>query len=210
MIDLYFWPTPNGQKISIFLEEVAAPYRICPINISANEQFAPDFLQKSPNNRIPAIVDHAPAFGGDPVSVFESGAILTYLADKFDRLLPKDPRKRVVVQQWLFWQVGGLGPMLGQAHHFLHYAPEKVPYGIERYTKETARLYGVLNKQLAACEYVAGEYSIADIAMFPWILPARQNQNIGDFPHVARWHALMAARPGVAAGMAAGAFLRKP
>jgi len=197
MIDLHYWTTPNGHKITIFLEETGLPYRLKPVNISAGEQFDPAFLAISPNNRIPAIVDHDPPGGGAPITLFESGAILLYLAGKTGRFYPTDLRGRVEVTQWLFWQMAGLGPMAGQNHHFSHYAPEKIPYAIERYVKETGRLYGVLNKRLGDREYVGGEYSIADMACYPWILPERQGQDMGHFPHLARWKAAIAARPAV-------------
>ncbi len=198
MIDLHYWTTPNGHKITIFLEEAQLPYRIFPVNISKGEQFRPDFLRISPNNRIPAIVDHAPADGGAPVSVFESGAILLYLAEKTGRFIPADQRGRAETLQWLFWQMGGLGPMAGQNHHFGLYAPEKIPYAIERYVKETNRLYGVLNTRLADREFVAGDYSIADMAAYPWIVPwQRQQQNLDDFPHLKRWFEAIRARPAV-------------
>ncbi|HEY8554820.1 MAG TPA: glutathione binding-like protein [Burkholderiales bacterium] len=198
MIDLYYWTTPNGHKITIFLEETGIEYRIVPVNIAKAEQFNEDFLRISPNNKIPAIVDHAPADGGAPISVFESGAILLYLAEKTGKLIPSDLRGRTEVLQWLFWQMGGLGPMAGQTHHFLQYAPERIPYAIDRYVKETSRLYAVLDNRLADREYIAGEYSIADIACYPWIVPyKRQNQNLADFPHLARWFEAMRARPAV-------------
>ena len=196
MIDLYYWPTPNGHKITLFLEETRLPYKLIGVNIGTGEQFKPDFLKISPNNRMPAIVDHAPAGGGKPISVFESGAILLYLAGKTGRFIPKDLRGQVEVLQWLMWQMGGLGPMLGQNHHFANYAPEKIPYAIDRYVKETSRLYGVLNKRLADRAYIAGKsYSIADMACYPWLIPDRQGQNMDDFSHVARWHAAIKARP---------------
>jgi GST-like protein len=196
MIDLYYWTTPNGHKITLFLEETGLPHRIVPINIGKGEQFAPDFLRISPNNRMPAIVDHAPADGGAPLSVFESGAILLYLADKTGQFIAPDLRGRNETLQWLFWQMGGLGPMAGQNHHFTQYAPEKIPYAIERYTKETARLYAVLNKRLADREFVAGDYSIADMACYPWIVPhEKQGQKLEDFPHLARWFAAIGERP---------------
>ena len=196
MIDLYYWTTPNGHKITLFLEETGIAHRILPINIGRGEQFAADFLKIAPNNRIPAIVDHAPADGGAPVSLFESGAILLYLADKTGRFIAPDLRGRNETLQWLFWQMGGLGPMAGQNHHFTQYAPEKVPYAIERYTKETARLYAVLNKRLADREFVAGDYSIADMASYPWIVPhEKQGQNLDDFPHLKRWFAAIRERP---------------
>jgi GST-like protein len=198
MIDLHYWTTPNGHKITIFLEEAQLPYRIFPVNISKGEQFRPDFLRISPNNRIPAIVDHAPADGGAPVPVFESGAILLYLAEKTGRFIPSDLRGRTETLQWLFWQMGGLGPMAGQNHHFGLYAPEKIPYAIERYVKETNRLYGVLNTRLADREFVAGDYSIADMAAYPWIVPwQRQQQNLDDFPHLKRWFEAIRTRPAV-------------
>jgi GST-like protein len=196
MIDLYYWTTPNGHKITMFLEEVGLPYRIIPVNIGKGEQFDPAFLGIAPNNRIPAIVDQAPAHGGAPISLFESGAILLYLAEKSSKLLPADIRGRAEVTQWLFWQMGGLGPMLGQNHHFSRYAPEKIPYAIERYVKETNRLYGVLNRRLADRPFVAGEYSIADIAAYPWIVPYEaQGQKLEDFPHLKRWFEAIRERP---------------
>jgi GSH-dependent disulfide-bond oxidoreductase len=188
MIDLYYWTTPNGHKITIFLEETGLPYNIKPINIGKGEQFAPEFLAISPNNRIPAIVDHQPADGGNPLSVFESGAILQYLGEKTGKFLPTDLRGRTEVMQWLFWQMGGLGPMLGQNHHFRNYTVEKIPYAIDRYVKETERLYGVLDERLADRPFIAGDYSIADMACYPWIvLHDRQGQNLDDFTHVKRW-----------------------
>jgi len=184
------------------LEELGLPYRITPVNISTGEQFQPDFLKVSPNNRIPAIIDHAPEDGGRPLSVFESGAILQYLGRKTGRFYPQDERGRVEVDQWLFWQMGGFGPMLGQVHHFRIYAPEKLPYAIDRYTNETNRLYGVLNKRLADREFVAGEYSIADMAIAPWAkLWERQGQNIDEFPHAKRWLETVLARPAVQRGI---------
>jgi GST-like protein len=197
MIDLYYWTTPNGHKITIFLEEAALPYRIVPINISVGDQFKPDFLRITPNNRIPAIVDHEPAGGGAPLSVFESGAILQYLAEKTGQFLPANVRGRAEVMQWLFWQMGGLGPMAGQNHHFSIYAPERFAYAIERYVKETNRLYGVLNKRLADRQFVAGDdYSIADMAAYPWIVPyERQGQDLDEFPHLKRWFKAIQARP---------------
>lgn len=196
MIDLYYWTTPNGHKITMFLEETALPYRIVPVNIGAGAQFEPAFLAIAPNNRIPAVVDHAPADGGPPLPVFESGAILLYLAEKTGRLLPSDVRGRIEVTQWLFWQMAGLGPMAGQNHHFARYAPEKITYAIERYVNETHRLYGVLNKRLADRAYVAGDYSIADIACYPWIVPYEaQGQRLEDFPHLKRWFEAIRDRP---------------
>lgn len=196
MIDLYYWTTPNGHKITMFLEEAGLPYRLIPVHIGAGEQFKPEFLAISPNNRIPAIVDQAPTDGGAPISLFESGAILLYLADKVGRFIPSDIRGRADVLQWLFWQMAGLGPMAGQNHHFGQYAPEKIPYAISRYVNETNRLYGVLNKRLADRPFVAGEYSIADMACYPWIVPhARQGQNLDDFPHIKRWFGAIRERP---------------
>jgi GST-like protein len=196
MIDLYYWPTPNGHKITMFLEETAIPYNIKPVNIGRGEQFHADFLAISPNNRMPAIVDQAPLERGAPISVFESGAILLYLADKSEKFIPNDARGRVEVLQWLFWQVGGLGPMLGQNHHFTRYAPETIPYAIDRYMKETNRLYGVLNKRLADREFLANTYSIADMACYPWIVPYEaQGQKLEDFPHLKRWFDVIASRP---------------
>ena len=196
MIDLYYWPTPNGHKITMFLEETSIPYTIKPVNIGTGEQFQPEFLAISPNNRMPAIVDHTPLERGAPISVFESGAILLYLAEKTERFIPSESRGRVEVLQWLFWQVGGLGPMLGQNHHFSRYAPEKLPYAIERYVNETNRLYGVLNRRLADREFIAGAYSIADIAAYPWIVPYEaQGQKLEDFPHLKRWFEQIRSRP---------------
>lgn len=197
MIDLYYWPTPNGLKITLFLEEAGLAHRLHRVDIGKGEQFKPEFLAISPNNRIPAIVDNDPKDGGAPISVFESGAILLYLAEKTGKFIPADLRGRVETLQWLFWQMGGLGPMAGQNGHFNVYAPEKIPYAIERYTKETTRLYGVLNKRLADRRFVAGEdYSIADMASYPWIVPhERHKQVITDFPHLKRWFDEIAARP---------------
>ncbi len=197
MIDLYYWTTPNGHKLTIFLEEAGLPYTIHPVNIGKGEQFDPAFLKISPNNRIPAIVDQAPADGGEPVSMFESGAILLYLADKIGRFIPADWRARLDCIQWLFWQMGNLGPMAGQNHHFGLYAPEKLPYAIDRYVKETGRLYAVLNKRLADREFIAGEYGVADIASYPWVLPERQQQNLDEFPRLKRWKEAIRARPAV-------------
>ena len=198
MIDVYHWPTPNGHKITIFLEETGLDYRMIPVDIGKGDQFKPEFLKVSPNNRIPAIVDHAPADGGAPVSLFESGAILLYLAEKTGKLIPADLRGRADVLQWLFWQVGGLGPMSGQNGHFAIYAPEKIPYAIARYVNETNRLYGVMNTRLADREYLAGSYSIADIASYPWVVPyERYGQNLADFPHLKRWFEAIADRPAV-------------
>ncbi|MDP2832074.1 MAG: glutathione binding-like protein [Pseudomonadota bacterium] len=196
MIDLYYWTTPNGHKLTMFLEEAGMPYRIVPINIGKGEQFAADFLKIAPNNRIPAIVDHRPADGGAPLALFESGAILLYLADKSGRFMAPDLRGRNETIQWLFWQMGGLGPMAGQNHHFTQYAPEKIPYAIDRYVKETARLYAVLDKRLADREFIAGGYSIADMACYPWIVPhEKQGQNLDDFPQLRRWFDAIRERP---------------
>ncbi len=197
MIDLHFWPTPNGRKITMFLEEAALDYRIVPVNIGAGEQFRPEFLAISPNNRMPAIVDHAPADGGESIPVFESGAILVYLADKIGRFLPTETRGRTTVLEWLFWQVGGLGPMAGQNHHFVQYAPEKLPYAIDRYVSETNRLYGVLDRRLRGRAFIAGnDYSIADMACYPWIVPwKRQQQDLAGFPDLHRWFEAIRARP---------------
>ena len=198
MIELYYWTTPNGHKITIFLEEAGVPYVIKPVDIGAGQQFAPEFLAVSPNNRIPAIVDLEPADGGSPLSVFESGAILQYLGEKTGRFLPADLRGRTEVMQWLFWQMAGLGPMAGQNHHFSQYAPEKIPYAIERYVKETERLYGVLDDRLAERAFVAGDYSIADMACYPWIVPyENQGQDLEDFPNLARWFTAIRERPAV-------------
>jgi GST-like protein len=201
-IDLYTWSTPNGRKISIALEELGLDYSVHPINITKDEQFAPDFLKISPNNKIPAIVDPEGP-DGKPISVFESGAILLYLADKTGKFMPQDARARYDALQWLMWQMGGFGPMLGQAHHFRRFAKEQVPYAIERYSNETRRLYGVLDKHLQEAEYLAGDYSIADMATFPWA--ARHEWHgiaLEDFPSVKRWYDAIAARPAVQKGMA--------
>lgn len=197
MIELYYWPTPNGHKITLFLEEAGVPYRIVPVNIGAGDQFKPDFLAFSPNNRMPAIVDRAPADGGEPIGMFESGAILLYLAEKTGRFIPQDVRGRKAVLEWLFWQMGGLGPMSGQAGHFLSYAPEKIPYAQERYGKEVNRLYGVLDRQLARHAFIAGaDYSIADMATYPWALGwERLQQDLTAFPAIARWIEAIEARP---------------
>ncbi len=198
MIDVYYWTTPNGHKITIYVEEAEIPYRIVPVNIGTGDQFQPDFLNIAPNNRIPAIIDHAPVDGGAAISVFESGAILQYLAEKTGKFLSADLRGRTEVMQWLYWQMAGLGPMAGQNHHFVQYAPEKIPYAIERYVKETNRLYGVLNKRLADREFVADVYSIADMAIYPWVVPyERQGQRLEDFPHLKRWFETIQARPAV-------------
>jgi GST-like protein len=197
VIDLHYWTTPNGHKVTMFLEEAGLPYRIIPVNISKGAQFDPAFLRIAPNNRIPAIVDHD--VPGGPVSLFESGAILLYLADKIGRFIPPPaaPHARAEVLQWLFWQMGGLGPMAGQNHHFSQYAPEKIPYAVNRYVNETGRLYGVLNKRLADRAFVAGDaYSVADMASYPWIVPhERQGQKLEDFPHLKRWFEAIRAMP---------------
>ena len=196
MIDLYYWPTPNGHKITLFLEETGLPYRIFPVNIGKGEQFQPDFLKIAPNNRMPAIVDHEPTDGGPPLSLFESGAILLYLAKKTGKFIPADLRGEAEVLQWLFWQMGGLGPMAGQNHHFRNYAPENLQYAIDRYVNETNRLYGVLDRRLANRAFVAGDdYTIADMASYPWVLPEPQGQNIEDFPNLKRWKEAIADRP---------------
>jgi GSH-dependent disulfide-bond oxidoreductase len=198
MIDLHYWPTPNGHKITIFLEETGLPYRLIPVNIGRGEQFKPDFLAIAPNNRMPAIVDTEPKDGGGPLSIFESGAILMYLAEKAGRFLPGETRGKYDVLQWLFWQMAGLGPMAGQNHHFANYAQEKLSYAIERYVNETARLYAVLDARLKGREYIAGEYSIADMACYPWIVPyERQRQKLEEFPNLQRWFEGIRARPAV-------------
>ncbi len=196
MIDLYYWSTPNGHKITLFLEEAGVPYTLIPVNIAKGEQFAPEYLRISPNSRIPAIIDREPEDGGEPVSVFESGAILLYLAEKFARFLPQALRAQVAAKEWLFWQVAGLGPVAAQNQHFNRYAPERIPYAIERYAKETHRLYGVLNTRLQGREFIAGEYSIADMATYPWIVPHQpQGQNLDDFSNLKRWFDAIARRP---------------
>src|SRR5882757_8256688 len=196
MIDLYYWTTPNGHKVTMFLEEAEVEYRIVPINIGTGEQFKPDFLKIAPNNRMPAIVDTAPEDGGAPVPLFESGAILVYLAEKTGKFLSTDMRVRYDTLQWLFWQMGGLGPMAGQNHHFSVYAPEKLEYAIKRYVNETNRLYGVLNKRLADRAFIGGDYSIADMACYPWVVPYKnQGQDIEQFPHVKRWLETIQVRP---------------
>ena len=206
MIELHYWPTPNGHKITLFLEEAGVEYRIVPVNIAKGDQFQPDFLEIAPNNRMPAIVDTAPADGGAPVSLFESGAILLYLADKHKAFVPQDIRGRAEVLQWLFWQVGGLGPMAGQNHHFRNYAPETLTYAVDRYVNETNRLYGVLDRRLADRAFVAGEsYSIADMAIYPWIVPYEmQSQSLDDFPHLKRWFTSVKTRAGTERAYAKG------
>ncbi len=196
MIDLYYWTTPNGHKVTMFLEESGLPYTIHPINIGQGDQFKPEFLRIAPNNRIPAIVDQAPQDGGEPISLFESGAILQYLAEKTGQFLSTDLRVRTETLQWLYWQMGGLGHMAGQNHHFNVYAPVKIEYAIDRYVRETGRLYGVLNKHLEQRDFIAGDYSIADMASYPWIVShQRQSQNLDDFPHLKRWFERIGARP---------------
>lgn len=206
MIELHYWPTPNGHKITLLLEESGLPYTIKPVNIGKGEQFQPAFLAISPNNRMPAMVDTAPADGGEPISVFESGAILQYLAEKSGRFLPTDTRGRYTVLEWLYWQVGGLGPMLGQNHHFSRYAPEKIPYAIDRYVNETRRLYGVLNKRLEGRAFIAGkDYTIADMAAYPWIVPyENQGMVLEDFPHLKAWFEAIRARPATQRAYALG------
>ena len=204
-IELFYWPTPNGWKISILLEELGVPYDVHFVNIGAGDQFKPEFLKISPNNRMPAIIDPEGP-GGEPVSVFESGAILQYLGRKFGRFYPQDERARVAVEEWLFWQVGGLGPMAGQAHHFRNYAPEKIAYGIDRYTNEVHRLYGVMNRRLETNDYLGGsDYSIADMASIGWVVPYKnQGQDIEEFPHLKRWFETVKARPAVERGLELG------
>lgn len=210
LIDLHYWPTPNGWKISIALEELGLPYTVKPVNIGRGEQFTPAFLQISPNGRMPAIVDHAPADGGAPMPLFESGAILIYLAEKAGRLLPLEIRGRHAVISWVMWQMGGLGPMLGQHGHFRLYAQEKIAYAIERYEREARRLYGVLDRQLGQGEFVAGAYSIADIAIYPWIITHKaQGLSLDDWPNIKRWFAQLRARPAVQRGTALGKAWRQ-
>ncbi len=215
MIELFYWPTPNGHKITIFLEESGLPYEVRPVNIGAGDQFKPDFLKIAPNNRMPAIIDHAPADGGAAISLFESGAILEYLAEKTGKFLPKPTRERFNVLQWLHWQMGGLGPMAGQNSHFAVYATEKIPYAIDRYRKETNRLFGVLDRQLAKTRasggFIAGDYSIADMASYPWIAPWKNlGQNLDDFPDLRRWFDGMRARPAVQRAYEVGDLVRPP
>ncbi len=208
MIDLHYFPTPNGWKVSIALEELELPYRIVPCNIARGDQFEPEFLAISPNNRMPAIVDHDPVGGGPPISVFESGAILQYLADKTGRLMPEDPRRRVQVLEWMYWQMANQGPMCGQAGHFRNYAPEPIPYAIDRYTREARRLYEVLDKRLEGREFIVDELSMADILCWPWI-PMRDHhgQTLDDLPHLRRWFEACGARPAFVRGFEAGAEL---
>ncbi len=211
MIDLYSWATPNGHKIHIMLEETGLPYRVHPIDIGAGDQFKPEFLKISPNNKMPAMID-SDGPGGKPMSMFESGAMLLYLASKTGKFLPEDIRDRWSTLQWLMFQMGGVGPMLGQAHHFLGYAPEKIPYAMNRYSKEANRLYGVIDRRLAESKFIAcGEYTIADMAIMPWLrYPERQGVDIADYPHVKKWFDGIAARPAVQRGLNVLADLRKP
>lgn len=209
MIDLYYWPTPNGWKVSIMLEECGTPYRLVPVNIGRGEQFKPEFLAISPNNRMPAIVDHDPPGGGEPISVFESGAILLYLADKTGQFLSTDLRTRTQTIEWVMWQMGGLGPMTGQLGHFKSYADEKIHYAIERYSKEVLRLYRVLDNRLADRQFLVGDYSIADMMSFPWVLAYERFEiSLDDFPHLRRWIAELRARPAVQKGLDAGKEFR--
>jgi GST-like protein len=212
-IELWYWPTPNGWKVAIALEEMGLPYEVKPVNIGAGAQFEPAFQALSPNGRMPAIVD-PDGPDGKPLSIFESGAILQYLGAKSGRFYPQDPRGKAEVDQWLFWQVGGLGPMAGQTHHFRQYAPvlikdqRQIAYGVRRYTDEVSRLYGVLDRRLADRDYIVGDYSIADMAAWPWIIPGPQGQDLDRFPHLKAWVERVGARPGVIAGKAVGADLR--
>ena len=210
-IDLYYWPTPNGWKITIFLEEVELPYNVIPVDITAGDQFEPEFLKISPNNKMPAIIDPEGPDGA-PISVFESGAILIYLSEKTDKFLPGSPRERYEVLQWLMFQMGHVGPMLGQAHHFRQYAPEEVPYAIDRYTNEATRLYEIMDQRLSETDYFAGgEYSIADMAIYPWLVShERQGQRLEDFPNLARWYENIATRPAVERALEVGSELRRP
>jgi GST-like protein len=208
-IDVYYWPTPNGWKVTIMLEELGVPYNIIPVNIGKGEQFTPEFLKLSPNNRMPAIIDPEPLGGGAPLPIFESGAILEYLAEKYGKFMPKDTRGKYDVLQWLYWQMANLGPNSGQANHFRNYATEKIAYGIKRYTDEVNRLYGVMNIQLADHEFLAGAYSIADMASWPWvILYERMGQDLNEFSHLKRWVDAVQARPAVVKGKAVGEELR--
>ncbi len=210
MIDLYYWPTPNGWKVSVALEETGLDYRVVPVNIGRGEQFKPEFLAISPNNRMPAIVDHDPVGGGEPLSVFESGAILLYIAEKTGQLMPKDLRGRYEVTQWLMWQMGGLGPMMGQANHFKTYAKERIPYATERYVNEVLRLFGVMERRLADRDYLAGEYSIADIASWCWAIGhVRLEIDAEPFPKVKAWMERVGSRPAAQRGRAVGAELYK-
>lgn len=206
MIELYYWPTPNGHKITMFLEEAGLEYTLHPVDISAGDQFKPEFLAFSPNNRMPAIIDTQPSDAGEPLTVFESGAILVYLAEKIGKFLPTEPRARKTVLEWLFWQVGGLGPMAGQNHHFGIYAPEKIPYAVTRYVNETNRLYGVLDRHLTENEFLGGNsYSVADMASYPWVVPwKRQQQDIDTFPNLRRWFDAIRNRPATIRAYARG------
>lgn len=209
MIELYYWPTPNGHKITLLLEEAGLDFEIKPVNIGTGAQFDPAFLAFSPNNRMPAIIDRAPQDGGEPISVFESGAILIYLANKIGRFFGPDERARIDQLQWLMWQMGGLGPMAGQNGHFNIYAPEKIDYAINRYTNETNRLYGVLDRRLEGREFIAGDYSIADMACYPWIVPHEAHkQNLDEFPNIKRWFAAIQARPATIRAYAKGEEIR--
>lgn len=209
-IEVHYWPTPNGWKVTILLEELGVPYDIVPVNIGKGEQFQPGFLKISPNNRMPAIIDHEPLGGGAPLAIFESGTILEYLAEKYGKFMPKDTRGKYEVLQWLYWQMANLGPNSGQANHFRHYAAEKIEYGMKRYTDEVNRLYGVMNIRLADREFLAGDYSIADMASWPWIIPyERMGQDLNEFPHLKRWFDTMQARPAVQKGKAVGEELRQ-
>jgi GSH-dependent disulfide-bond oxidoreductase len=209
-IDLYYWPTPNGWKITIFLEEVNLPYNVVPVDIAAGDQYEPEFLKISPNNKMPAIIDPEGPDGA-PITLFESGAILIYLADKTERFFPQTPRERYVVLQWLMFQMGHVGPMLGQAHHFRQYAPEKIPYAVERYTNEAARLYRVIDRRLAETTFIAGdEYTIADMAIFPWLRShENQGQSLDDYPSLKRWYEGMEARPAIRRALDVGKELRR-
>jgi GST-like protein len=209
-IDVHYWPTPNGWKVTIMLEELGLPYNVIPVDIGKGEQFTPGFLKLSPNNRMPAIVDHEPLGGGAPLAIFESGAILEYLAEKYGRFMPKDTRGKYEVLQWLYWQMANLGPNSGQANHFRNYAADKIAYGIKRYTDEVNRLYGVMDTRLADREFLAGEYSIADMASWPWIVPyERMGQDLNEFPNLKRWFETVKARPAVDRGFAVGKELRQ-
>lgn len=212
MIELFYWPTPNGHKVTLFLEESATPYRITRVDIGKGEQFFPEFLKISPNNRMPAIIDHAPADGGEPIAVFESGSILLYLANKTKSFIPQDVRGRVAVNNWLFWQMAGLGPMTGQYGHFQVYAPEKIPYAIDRYSREVGRLLGVLEKQLHERAFVCGDdYSIADMACYPWIDPySKAPFDLSPYPEVRRWRDSIRSRPATARAYAQGDFNSQP
>ena len=209
-IDLYYWPTPNGKKITIFLEEAELPYELVPVDITAGDQFDEEFLKISPNNKMPAIVDPEGP-NGEPISVFESGAILIYLAEKVDRFYPQSPRERYGALQWLMFQVGHIGPMLGQAHHFRGYAPEEIPYAIDRYTNEATRLYGIMDRRLSEVEHFVGEYSIVDMAIYPWVAShERQGQRMENYPNLKRWYEKVGTRPAVRRAMEVGEELRRP